>query len=69
MKKQQKSGTLFSRPRLRVSIVGAGWPTFEILPGLSPNNDTANPKNVKPTITIYRDKEHPSHILLPIIPE
>jgi predicted acyl esterase len=52
---------------LRVSIAGANWPTFEILPELSPKNDPADPGNVVPVITIYRDSEHPSNILLPII--
>jgi putative CocE/NonD family hydrolase len=54
--------------RARVSIAGADWPTFEILPELSPGNDPADSGNIVPVITVYRDREHPSHILLPIIP-
>jgi predicted acyl esterase len=54
--------------RARVSIAGADWPTFEILPELSPKNAPADSGNIAPVITVYRDREHPSHILLPIIP-
>lgn len=53
---------------IRVSIAGADSPTFEILPQLSPTNDPADPNNIVPEITVYRDKEHPSNITLPIIP-
>ncbi len=53
---------------LRVSIACVDWPTFAILPELSATNDPKNQKNIIPTITIYRDAEHPSNIVLPIIP-
>lgn len=53
---------------IRVSIAGADWPTFEILPQLSSTNDAADTNNIVPEITVYRDKDHPSNILLPIIP-
>lgn len=54
---------------IRVSIACADWPTFEILPELSPSNDPADPDNIVPEVTIYRSEEYSSHILLPIIPE
>lgn len=53
---------------IRVSIACADWPTFEILPELSPTNNPDDPNNIIPVLTIYRDKDHPSNILLPIIP-
>lgn len=53
---------------IRVSIAGADWPTFEILPELSPTNNPNDPNNIVPVITIHRDKEHPSNVVLPIIP-
>lgn len=53
---------------IRVSIACADWPTFEILPELSPTNDPADPNNIVPVITVFRDDDHPSNILLPVIP-
>lgn len=53
---------------IRVSIACADWPTFEILPELSPTNNPDDPNNIIPVITIYRDQDHPSNISLPIIP-
>lgn len=53
---------------IRVSIAGADWPTFEILPQLSPANDPADPNNIVPEITVYRSEKYPSGITLPIIP-
>lgn len=54
---------------IRVSIAGADWPTFEILPELSPANKPGDPDNVEPIITVHRNKDYPSRITLPIIPE
>ncbi len=53
---------------IRVSIACADWPTFELLAEHSPANDPADLKNIVPEISLYRDKEHSSNILLPIIP-
>lgn len=54
---------------IRVSIAGADWPTFEILPELSATNDALDPNNVVPVITVYRSEEYPSGLTLPIIPK
>lgn len=54
--------------RIRLSIASVDWPTFEILPELSPTNDPADPNNIIPLITLYRDEVYPSNISLPIIP-
>jgi putative CocE/NonD family hydrolase len=53
---------------IRISIACADWPTFEILPELSPTNDPADPNNTIPDITIFRGGDRPSSISLPIIP-
>jgi putative CocE/NonD family hydrolase len=55
--------------RIRVSITGADYPTLQLHPGLSPSNDPADPANIVPTITVYRNAFHPSHIELPVVPE
>jgi hypothetical protein len=55
--------------RIRVSIAGADWPTFDLHPMLSPTNNPSDPVNIVPTITVYRDVQHPSRIELPIIPQ
>jgi len=54
--------------RIRVSIACADWPTFRLHPKLSASNKADDPANIVPTITIYRDAQHPSGIMLPIIP-
>lgn len=54
--------------RIRVSMAGADWPNFHLHPKLSPTNDPSDPKNTVPTITFYRDAQHPSRIELPVIP-
>ena len=53
---------------LRVAIACADWPTFRLHPRLSTDNNPKNPANVVPIITVYRDAEHPSRLLLPVIP-
>ncbi len=55
--------------RIRVSVAGADWPTFRLHPELSPQNKPDASDNMAPTITVYRDAPHPSHIRLPVIPE
>lgn len=55
--------------RIRVSIAGADWPTLRLHPKLSPNNKPDDPGNIVPTITVYRDADHPSRIDLPVIPQ
>ena len=54
--------------KIRVSIAGADWPTFQLHPELSPTNNPTDQNNIAPTITVYRDAKHPSRIKLPIIP-
>ncbi len=54
--------------QLRVSIACADFPTFRLNPILSPSNDPTNADNTVPTITVYRDAEHPSHVEIPVIP-
>lgn len=53
---------------IRVSIACADYPTFQLHPKLSPANDPEYPDNIVPTITVYRDAAHPSHVELPVIP-
>jgi hypothetical protein len=55
--------------RIRVSIATADWPTFQLHPKLSPTNNPNDPNNIVPTITVYRDADHPSRIDLPVIPQ
>ena len=52
---------------IRVSIACSDWPTFRLHEQLCPGNDPLNPEIV-PTITVYRDADHPSCIQLPVIP-
>lgn len=53
---------------IRVSIACSDWPTFRLHEKLCPTNNPADPNNIVPTITIYRDAQHASHIQLPVIP-
>jgi uncharacterized protein len=55
--------------RIRISIAGADWPTFQLHPALSPKNDPSDPVNITPTVTVYRSAVYPSHIELPVIPD
>lgn len=55
--------------RIRVSVAAADWPTFPLNPALSPKNNPADPGNTIPVVTFHRDPEHPSRILLPVIPD
>jgi putative CocE/NonD family hydrolase len=54
--------------RIRVSIAGADYPTFELHPELSPSGEPDDPENIVPEITAYRDAEYPSFVSLPVIP-
>lgn len=54
--------------RIRISIACANSPTFRLHPRLAPNNVPDDPANIIPTVTVYRDAEHPSRIMLPVIP-
>jgi hypothetical protein len=54
--------------RIRVSIAGADWPTFDLNPKLSPTNKPNDPNNTIPTIAVHRGKAHLSRIELPVIP-
>jgi len=54
--------------RIRVSIAGADWPTFQLHPKLSPANNPSDSKNIVPTVTVYRNASYPSSITLPVIP-
>ncbi|MBU0686877.1 MAG: CocE/NonD family hydrolase [Candidatus Margulisbacteria bacterium] len=55
--------------KIRISIAGADWPTFELNPKLSPKNDPKAADTIVPTVTIYHNAKYPSHIELPVIPE
>jgi hypothetical protein len=52
---------------IRVSIACADWPTFRLHPELCPTNVPTECLSA-PTITVYRDANHPSRIELPVIP-
>jgi putative CocE/NonD family hydrolase len=54
--------------RIRVAIAGADWPTFQLHPLLSPQNQPQAPDNLSPTINVHRTKARPSWISLPVIP-
>lgn len=42
--------------RIRVSIAGADWPTFQLHPKLSPTNNPNDQNNIVPAITVcHRD--------------
>jgi hypothetical protein len=55
--------------RIRISVACADWPTFRLHEKLSLSNRADDPANIVPTVTVYRDAEHASRILLPVIPE
>jgi putative CocE/NonD family hydrolase len=53
--------------RIRVDISGSNFPRFDINPNTGePLND--HRRVVTATNTVYHDRAHPSHILLPVIP-
>jgi predicted acyl esterase len=54
--------------RIRVSIACADWPTFRLHPKLSTSNEADDKTNIVPTVTVHRNAQHPSGILLPVIP-
>lgn len=53
--------------RIRVSIACADYPTFRLHPKLSPSNKADDPNNIVPVITVYRNTDHPSGIILPVV--
>ena len=53
---------------IRMSIACANNNIFELTPELSPSGDAEDENNIVPEITVYRDEEHASQIILPIIP-
>ncbi len=53
---------------IRLSIACANNTIFELTPSLAPENKADDIQNIIPEITIYRDEEHPSRIILPVIP-
>lgn len=55
--------------RIRLVVACADWPTFRLHPKLSPGNHPDGADNIVPTITVFRDAEHPSRIELPVIPD
>jgi hypothetical protein len=54
--------------RLRVEVSSAGFPLFDRNLNTGGNNETET-RFVSANQTIYHDAQHPSHILLPVIPE
>ena len=53
--------------RIRVDVSGSNFPRFDVNPNTGePLND--NRRTVVATNTIHHDAEHPSHVVLPIVP-
>jgi putative CocE/NonD family hydrolase len=53
--------------RIRVDVAGSNFPRFDVNPNTGePLN--AHRRTVVATNTIYHDAEHPSHIILPVVP-
>ncbi len=65
---QATSGVFKEGHRIRVSITCADWPTFRLHENLAPSNNPSDPNNIVPTITVYRDADHPFYIEFPVIP-
>jgi putative CocE/NonD family hydrolase len=63
------SWTFRAGHRIRVSLAGADWPTFQLHPALSPSNDPSARDNIRPTLTVHRSPARPSNIVLPVIPQ
>ena len=55
--------------RIRLSVMNADWPTFELNPSLSPSNRPDAPDNTVPTITLHQGGKYRSRIELPILPQ
>jgi len=53
---------------IRVSLACSDWPAFRLDDKLCPSNDPKATDNKVPTVKIHRDSEHPSHVILPVIP-
>jgi putative CocE/NonD family hydrolase len=54
---------------IRISLACADWPTFRLHEKLCPSNDPSADDNKVPTVTVYRDSDRPSHVVLPVIPQ
>jgi uncharacterized protein len=54
--------------KIRISITGADWPTFQLHPSLSPSNNPDDPANSVPLITVHHSSTYVSSITLPTIP-
>ncbi len=53
--------------RIRVDVSSSNFPRFDINPNTGePLND--NRRTAVATNTIHHDAEHPSHVVLPIVP-
>jgi uncharacterized protein len=53
--------------RIRLDISSSNFPRFDVNPNTGePLND--NRRTVTATNTIYHDREHPSHVIVPVIP-
>jgi len=53
--------------RIRVDVSSSNFPRFDVNPNTGePLND--NRRTAVATNTVYHDAEHPSHIVLPVIP-
>jgi hypothetical protein len=57
------------RHRIAVSIACADWPSYDLNPQLSGGNNATHTDITVPTITLYHNKQYPSYIELPIIPQ
>ena len=66
--KMYPTSNIFKRGhRIRVDVSSSNFPRFDVNPNTGePLND--NRRWVTATNTVYHDREHPSHIILPIIP-
>ncbi|MCP4302086.1 MAG: CocE/NonD family hydrolase [Gammaproteobacteria bacterium] len=54
--------------RIRIAIAGSNYPNYSLHPQLSPSNNPEAPDTIAPTIKVHWGAEHPSRVVLPIIP-
>jgi len=62
----QTGVTIAAGERLRVEVASASFPVFSRNLNTGEHNETTT-EYVKATQTVYHDREHPSHILLPVV--
>lgn len=55
--------------RIAISIACADWPSYDLNPQLAGGNNATDTDITVPTITLYHNKQYPSYIELPIIPQ